>query len=102
MLLLIFNDSNRPGGAQYCKVDDETQIFDHNLTIAAISAIGVASKLYKPWFVAVGFKKPHAPWGVYVTATSSSVKILIRHSPFYFKMYYDYICGYDYGYTYDV
>ena len=59
----------RRNGAQFCRVDDETRIFDHNLTLAAINGISVAAKLDKPWFVAVGFKKPHAPWGVYVVST---------------------------------
>lgn len=48
----------------FCRVDDETKIFDSNLTAAAVSAIERAAGLDRPWFVAVGYKKPHAPWGI--------------------------------------
>ena len=53
-----------PNNETFCRVDDESRIFDHNLTLAAISAMKTAAVLDAPWFIAVGFKKPHAPWGV--------------------------------------
>jgi iduronate 2-sulfatase len=45
----------------FCHLEDENNIFDHNLTAHAIAAL--RSYGTKPLFLAVGFKKPHAPWG---------------------------------------
>ena len=50
----------------YCHMEDETQIFDHNLTehaIAALHQFGAGGAGTPPLFLGVGFKKPHAPWG---------------------------------------
>ena len=55
-----------PRNETFCRVPDaeEASIFDHNLTVAAGAALRTASALGKPWFIAVGYKKPHAPWGI--------------------------------------
>ena len=60
-------ESEGNSGGGFCRVDDETAIFDHvqaNHTIDLLRAwAGNASAEKAPFFYAVGWKLPHAPWG---------------------------------------
>ena len=55
----------------FCTISDESTIFDYTLanrTVATLrrlasSKSGSPNGLPRPWFLGVGFKKPHAPWG---------------------------------------
>ena len=49
---LPFQLEHCPNNAQFCRVEDETTIFDHNLTIAAIHAMRLAAARPDPWFLA--------------------------------------------------
>jgi iduronate 2-sulfatase len=51
-------------GGGFCRVVNESDIFDHRLTQHTIEVLGQAKATSKPFMVFAGYKKPHAPWGV--------------------------------------
>ena len=51
-------------GGGFCRVANESDIFDYQMTLHTISMLSLAKASGKPWMIFAGYKKPHAPWGV--------------------------------------
>ena len=61
-------DGNCPNGATYCAIDTKnlSEFFDYRMADRAIGYLDIAanSTPAKPFFIAVGIRRPHVSWAV--------------------------------------